>query len=433
MRALKPERSFTAAERWLNSLVNYERQAKPRDEFKLDNIRRLLKLAGDPQEKIKNVILVAGTKGKGSVCYMIEAGLRGCGLSTGLFLSPHLTTVCERIQLQGQPIKKALFARLVEKFRPLVRRQRVSYFELLTAMALDLFARRKVDYAVVEVGLGGRLDATNLTQPTISVITRIGYDHIKVLGNSLRKIAREKAGIMRPGKPVVIGLQTDEVKKELSVQAEKIGAQPLWVEARSRVWDEAIGEGVAFSCFTELGAGRIELQLWGRHQIENCRIALTVLGLLSRNEEKINFDSVAHSLNQLNIPGRCQVIQREPLIIVDSCHNPDSGAALAGVLRDYLKDRVILIYGSLRGKLLKKTISHLVPYTEMAITVAPDSPRAVPPSILKGIFRRFGVASETAPGMNEALKRAKQLSLGKLPIVIAGSFYLAGEMLSLRG
>lgn len=421
--------TFQTAEKFLNSLVNYEKQATPRNEFKLDNIRRLLRLAGDPQEKIKNVILVAGTKGKGSVCYMIEAGLRGCGLSTGLFLSPHLTSVCERIQIQGQPIKKVVFARLVEQFRPLVHRQRVSYFELLTAMAFELFARRKVDYAVIEVGLGGRLDATNLSQPTMSVITRIGYDHIKVLGNSLRKIAREKAGIMRPDKPVVLGLQPEQAKKELLLQAEKSRAEPVWVEDRSRVWDQAIGDGVAFSCFSELGAGRIELKLWGRHQIENCRTALTVLGLTARAERKIAFPAVAHSLSQLTIPGRCQVVQKEPLIIIDSCHNPDSGAALAGVLREYLRDRVILIYGSLRGKLLTRTVSPLIPYIETAITVAPNSPRAVLPSVLKGIFRRLGVAAETAPGLGPALTRAKQLALGKLPTVIAGSFYLAGEAL----
>ncbi len=434
--------TYHSALDFLNSLINYEQQPKLRNQFKLDNIRRLLKLAGDPQARMKNIILIAGTKGKGSVSYMIEAGLRACGFSTGLFISPHLTTVRERIQLQGAPIPKPVFTNLIKRFQPLVQKQRVSYFELLTAMAFELFAQRKVDYAVIEVGLGGRLDATNLSHPQISVITRIGYDHIQVLGNSLTKIAREKAGIMRPGKPVVIGQQPAEAKNELQNQVEKTGAIPFWVEDHSRVWDEAISPIAApvphpysptltFSCFTELGAGRVELNLLGRHQIENCIIALTTLGLIARSEPKITFESVISSFRQLTLPGRCQLIKTTPPIIIDSCHNPDSGLALANLLREYLKDRVILIYGSLRGKLVTKTLSHIAPYTEIALVVPPNSPRALTPSILKGLFRRFGVPSETYPKLSLAITRAKELALGKLPIVIAGSFYLAGEALAL--
>jgi dihydrofolate synthase/folylpolyglutamate synthase len=181
--------TYAQAVEFLDSLVNYEKLAGPRNEFKLDNIRRLLELAGNPERNMRNVILVAGTKGKGSVCHLLEAALRGCKLSTGMFVSPHVLDVRERIQLDGKPIPKSLFAGLVKRFRPLVQRQPVSYFELTSAMAFELFATEKPDYSIIEVGLGGRLDATNLSDPAISVITRIGYDHLKVLGNTLTKIA----------------------------------------------------------------------------------------------------------------------------------------------------------------------------------------------------------------------------------------------------
>lgn len=424
--------TYKRARAFLDSLVNYEKKAQRRDFFKLDSIRHLLDRVGNPQRRIRNVILIAGTKGKGSVAYMIEAGLRGCGLSTGLFVSPHVISVRERIQLNGEMISKRSFARLVERFQPLVKRQPVSYFELLTAMAFDLFSRKAVDYAVVEVGLGGKLDATNLSEPAVSVITRIGYDHVQTLGRTIRKIAREKAGIMRTGRPVVIGVQIEEAVQELRIQIQKVRAQPFWVGERSRVWDESVSDGgVCFSCWTELGGGRVKLRILGRHQIENCRTALIVLGVLARTDPRIKFEPVVKGLAEVVLPARCQVVRLDPPLIVDSCHNPDSGEALAGVIREYLKERVVLIYGSLRGKLVKKTVVPIAPYTDTAIVVAPNSPRAMPPTVLKGVLRRIGVLAETASDLKSALKRAEELSIGRLPIVVAGSFYLAGEFLTL--
>ncbi|MGQ9679058.1 MAG: bifunctional folylpolyglutamate synthase/dihydrofolate synthase [bacterium] len=423
--------TYKRARAFLDSLVNYEKQTKRRDQFKLDGIRCLLDMAGNPQKKIPNLVLIAGTKGKGSVAYMIEAGLRNCGLRTGLFVSPHVVSVRERIQLNGEMIPKRLFARSLERFQPLVRRQPVSYFELLTAMAFDLFSRRAVDYAVIEVGLGGKLDATNLSEPTVSVITRIGYDHLQVLGKTLRKIAREKAGVMRTGRPVVIGAQVEEVRQELRIQAQQAGAQPFWVDERSMVWDESLADGgLSFSCWTELGGGRIKLRMLGRHQVENCRTALTALGVLARADSRIKFEPVAQGLERVVLPARCQIVRLNPPLIVDSCHNPDSGEALAAVIREYLKDRVVLIYGSLRGKLVKKTVAPIGPYTDTAIVVSVNSPRTMNPSVLKGVFRRLGVRAEKAPDLKTAFRRAEELSAGRLPIVIAGSFYLAGEMLA---
>ncbi|MEN9979638.1 MAG: folylpolyglutamate synthase/dihydrofolate synthase family protein [candidate division WOR-3 bacterium] len=423
--------NYQNALEFLDALVNYERKPRPRDRFKLDAHRNLLALAGNPQDRLKNVILIAGTKGKGSVAYMIEAVLRACGLRTGLFVSPHLLSVRERIQLNGSWITRAEFARLMTKFQPLVKKQPVSYFELLTAAALDLFARRGLDYPVIEVGLGGRLDATNLSHPEISVITRIGYDHLRVLGSTLAKIAREKAGIMRPGKPVIIAPQVPEAKTELLAQAEKTGARPVLVEEHSRYWDESTDlTGTAFSAFTELGAGRIQLRLLGRHQIENCLTALTTLGILARNDPRIRFEPVLQGLSKLVIPGRCQLIEQNPPLLVDTCHNPESGQALARVLRDCFREKVILVYGSLRNKLVRRTLEPVAPYVDYAITVAPESPRALAPALLKGILTRLKIPAETAPDIPAALARARELAIGRMPIVVAGSFYLAGAVLA---
>ncbi|MEO0081367.1 MAG: folylpolyglutamate synthase/dihydrofolate synthase family protein [candidate division WOR-3 bacterium] len=427
--------------------MNYEKQAKPRNRFKLDNIRRLLALAGNPQAQLKNVVLVGGTKGKGSVCYMLESALRACGLRTGLFVSPHVSTVRERIQLDGEYLSKRAFAALAERFRPLVRQQPVSYFELITAMAFELFARKQPDWTVIEVGLGGRLDATNLCKPTVSVITRIGLDHVAVLGRTVRKIAREKAGIMRVGRPVVIGMQVPEAKAELSHQAYRIGAELVPATDRVRVWNveavsvqkakvpgaQGLGGGVAFSVLSELGAGRIELPLLGQHQVENCATVLGVLGLLAREDCRIRLDSVKQGLAKVSIPARCQVVSQEPLVVLDSCHNPDSGRALAEAIEMHLGTKVILVYGSLSGKLITATVAPLVPKVEIVILVEPASPRAEKISHLKRIFTRLGIRHVAAGSVRTGLAEALRLAADKTPVVVAGSFYVAGEALQELG
>jgi dihydrofolate synthase/folylpolyglutamate synthase len=451
---------------FLDSLVNYEKLASPRNEFKLDNIRKLLELAGHPERKMRNVILVAGTKGKGSVCYMLEAALRGCGLSTGMFVSPHVLDVRERIQLDGRPIPKRLFASLVSRLAPFVSSVRpssvvprpdavaVSYFELTTAMAFLLFAERQPDYSVVEVGLGGRLDATNLSDPAISVITRIGYDHLKVLGETLTKIAGEKAGIMRKDRLVVIGEQEPEALAALKRKAGEVGARLLRSKSVVSVRSvESVRPGSFLSVRCGIGSGRIRLPLLGAHQVENCQTALAVLDELAVRDHRIRFSRVAGGIGTVSIPARCQVVRRRPLTIVDSCHNPESGRALANVLRDHLprlrssvrpssivhrhSGRVILVYGSLSGKLVAETVAPLAPYVEKAILVQPDNPRAMPLSELRRVFSRLRIAQVTARDIRAALFLARQSAIcnlqSRMPVVVAGSFYLAGEALKVLG
>lgn len=472
---------------FLDGLVNYEKLAGPRNEFKLDNIRRLLELAGNPQRRTRNVILVAGTKGKGSVCYMLEAALRGCGLSTGMFVSPHVLDVRERIQLDGKPIPKSLFVSLVARLAPFVSIPRptshapcpdsvqVSYFEMTTAMAFLLFVEQQPDYSILEVGLGGRLDATNLADPMVSVITRIGYDHLKVLGSTLTKIAGEKAGIMREGRPVVIGEQEPEAQAALKRKARESGARLVPAESVVSVpYVQSVADGLKLDARCRFGAGEIRLSLLGKHQAENCQTALAVLNELSANDCRIDFGRVAQGMAEVSIPARCQVVRhsslvthRSSLVIVDSCHNPESGRALANVIRDHLphlgvvprpsprvprpSPKVILVYGSLSGKLVADTVAPLAPFVEQAVLVQPDNPRAMPLSELSRVFSRLRIPHVTAASVPAALAQAKMLAQAQaqaqarrlqtatckpqtsMPIIVAGSFYLAGEALKVLG
>jgi dihydrofolate synthase/folylpolyglutamate synthase len=423
---------YDEAVAFLNGLVDYEKLAKPRDGFKLDDIRGLLGFAGNPQQRLRRVVLVAGTKGKGSVCYMIEAALRGCGLRTGMFVSPHVSTVRERIQLDGIPISSRRFASLVERYRPLVWRQPVSYFELTAALAFSAFARARVDCAVVEVGLGGRLDATNLVEPDVSVITRIGYDHTRVLGGSLRRIAAEKAGIMRSGRVTVSGQQQPVVRAELAVQAGLHGATLVRAADVVQVRDAVTRPGgVGFAVRGGPGAGRVDLPLLGRHQVENCRIALAVLGLLVATDRRIRFRGVCAGLRKVVVPARCEVVQSSPVLIVDSAHNPDSGAALARVIATHVRRKVVLVYGSLKGKLITPTVRPLAPWVRTAVLVRPDSPRAADFPRLRRVFGRLGIPYVVAGSVRTGLERARELAGSRGPVVVTGSFYVAGEALQI--
>ncbi|HDR00387.1 MAG TPA: bifunctional folylpolyglutamate synthase/dihydrofolate synthase [candidate division WOR-3 bacterium] len=422
---------YATAVGFLDSLVNYEKRVSPRDGFKLDAVRGLLELAGNPQRRLGRTVLVAGTKGKGSTCYMLEAALRGCGFRTGMFVSPHVRSVRERIQLDGQPVSKQVFADAVGRFAPLVRQQAVSYFELTAALAFDIFARRKLDCAIVEVGLGGRLDATNLCNPDVSVITRIGLDHTEVLGGTLGRIATEKAGVMRPGRPVVLGEQPRDAAEALSACARRVGALPVRAASDVRAWDPDLKpDGVEFSVLGRLGAGRVRLDLLGPHQVENCRTALAALGVLAASESRVLLGPAAAGLAGVRIPGRCEVVEREPLVVVDSCHNPDSGAALARAVAGHIGRPVVLLYGSLRGKRVLATVRPLQPWVKQAVLTRPASPRAARLAEVRRAFTRLGIRHEAEETVAAAIARARVISAGETPIVVAGSFYLADEALA---
>ncbi|MEO0108664.1 MAG: Mur ligase family protein, partial [candidate division WOR-3 bacterium] len=274
--------TFAQALGFLKRLPNYEQLTRTRMTFSLEPFRRFLATIDSPEKRLRNVLLVAGTKGKGSTCHLIDSVLRSAGYRTGLFTSPHLLDLRERIQVSGRMIGRSDFARIVGGLRQAILAHPITWFEALTAIAFVYFLEQEVDYTILEVGLGGRFDATNVAQPLISVITRIGLDHTEVLGRSLAMIAREKSGIFRPRTPAVLARQPLPALKSLE-QAARTIETPLIQAATevrvSKLWLDA--NGTLF----QLQPGKIpcprgstwDLALVGRHQVEN---AQTVLALI---------------------------------------------------------------------------------------------------------------------------------------------------------
>ncbi|HUU46484.1 MAG TPA: folylpolyglutamate synthase/dihydrofolate synthase family protein [Acidobacteriota bacterium] len=286
----------------------------------LDNITRLCRHLGDPQQDFVS-IHVAGTNGKGSVCALLDAILRAAGYRVGRFTSPHLRDFRERIHLSGRPISRRRVTSFIEAHWPHIRRGDYSFFETTTALAFDTFARAKVDVAVVEVGLGGRLDATSILPSSLTIITRIALDHERLLGRTPRRIAREKAGIIRPGVPLIVGPLLREARDVIGAIAEKRSA-PLW-EA-DEILDDRAGGGVLPPV-----SGRWGMALPGIHQQSNCAIALAAVALLSTLGYAIPATAIRRGLGAVHWPARFQIIRGHPTVVYDAAHNLDSVRTVA--------------------------------------------------------------------------------------------------------
>ncbi len=348
--------TYRDAVRWLDARVNYERSGASlrwQRMRNLDRIRRLLEALGDPHRPGSRraspgpgtpgpkplYVHIAGTKGKGSTAHLFADALRALGLRTGLYTSPHLTDLCERIRVDGVPIRPARLAAHLTRIRrtlrsPALRRDPPTYFDLLTAAAFLEFRDRRLDAAVVETGLGGRLDSTNVVAPALTVITNVDYDHTDVLGATLAAIAREKAGIAKPGVPLVRGALSPEAARVVSRAARRAGA-PAWSAGRELRLGRVVPRGLAgirFDARTPRRLWRaVRLAVPGRHQAEN---ALLVLGGLDRLEAdgwiRVRPGRVRSALAHTRIPGRLEVRPGRPVLIVDAAHNPRAGRTAGG-------------------------------------------------------------------------------------------------------
>ena len=376
----------------------------------LDRIRALLAALGNPQDRYE-VIHVAGTNGKGSTCAMIEAGLRGDGVRTGLFTSPHLVEPTERIRIDGGPVTGVLFAdafRAVHECAEMLLAEGTidmhpTYFETVTAMAFLLFAQAGIDTLVCEVGLGGRLDATNVVKPRLCVITPIDYDHEQYLGNTLEKIAGEKAGILKPGVPAVFAPQHPEADAVL-----RAALQGPLVDLPA-IHDL---EENAFACRYRTDRFAVECPLAGPHQVVNSLVAGTALHALGHSTAGIRGTVW---------PGRLERVSRNPDIILDGAHNPAGARALASYIEKYFrgKRRVHLIYGTMRDKAVDEVTGLLFPLADRLILTSPDNPRALHPDALQQPGARI------APNIKEALA---MVDAGPGDVVfVTGSLYLVGE------
>ncbi len=439
----EPPGTYAAALKYLSDRINYERMSPtrlPPDALRLDRMRALLEKLDNPQRAVR-CVHIAGSKGKGSVAEMTAACLAACGSATGIYTSPHLVDVRERIRINDEPIGPTAFTNTLNTCAlaaDKVRKQHgeATYFELLTASALLYFAEKAVDIGVVEVGLGGRLDSTNLIEPEITAITAIQLEHTHILGDTLEKIAAEKAGIFKPGAVALTIPQTPGVMGVLRECALRAGAAL-----------EVVGEEIEFSARFEamhqmgphsrvcLNTPRssyehLPVPLKGEHQALNCGLALAIVDRLRERGFDAPERAVAEGLARTNTSGRMEQVSDSPRIIVDGAHTADSIEALVRAIGAHVRyDSMVVIFGCAEDKDVKAMLARLARGADKIIfTRAAGNPRAMDP---RELARRFAEVSskmtQVARTLPDALAIARK-AVGREDLVcVTGSFYLAGE------
>ncbi len=423
--------------RYLYGLVDYEKRRierySPR-EFKLERVIGLLDKLGHPQDRYPTVH-VAGTKGKGSVSAMLAAIAQAGGLKVGLYTSPHLHTYRERIQINRQPISRQALTELLDEIKPAVESTPgVTTFEVTTAMGFLYFARQQVDLAVLEVGLGGRLDATNVITPRVSVITSLSLDHTYLLGHTLPEIAREKGGIIKPHVPLVTAPQRPEA---LEVLAEIAAARHAPLTVVGRDW---LGEGIARSLGGQTVRvhraaapspfdGEYEVPLLGDFQVENATVAVAAAATLGETMSWVTPEAVRAGLRVTKWPGRLEVLKAAPPVVVDCAHNPYSAQSLVGSLHHWFPHtRWILIYGASNDKDIKGMLRALLPESEHVIVTRSYHPRAAAPYVLADLCAEVGHGAEIAVDPRRALTQACQQLKPGLGILVTGSIFLVSDV-----
>jgi len=472
------ETAYNSALDYLYSFVDYSLKHSSelaKADFNLDRMRALMVELGNPESKYP-IIHVAGTKGKGSVSALCASGLQAAGYKVGLYTSPHLLDYTERIRINGEPISHEELIDLVERVKPAVAKiPKLTTFEITTAIGFLAFAQQKVDGAVVEVGLGGRLDATNVVTPKVSVITSLSYDHMAVLGNTLALIAGEKAGIIKPGVPVVSAPQKDEALQVLeriaternapfTLVGKDITYKPLEhsldgqkliialseadgrVDAKQRIETERSRSAIDQHP-SALGFDTVEknaqptqpsaqgdsliftIPLLGLHQIENAAIAYAAL---KASGLEVSDADIQKGFAEVKWPARFEVVRREPPVIFDSAHNQDSFEKLARTLEDYFPGRpVYLIFGASEDKNIPGMFAEIAPKVKLLLVTRANHPRALEPEKIQELARRAKVPNEAAVPVEAALARALGMSKKDGSIVLsAGSMFVTAEVMA---
>jgi dihydrofolate synthase/folylpolyglutamate synthase len=426
------ETAYNQALDYLYSFVDYSLKhisELAKAEFNLDRMFALMEELGNPHTRYP-IIHVAGTKGKGSVCALCASASQAAGYQTGLYTSPHLLDYTERIQVNGAPISHEQLIELVEEIKPAVARiPKLTTFEITTAIGFLAFAKQNVEAAVFEVGLGGRLDATNVVTPKVSVITSLSYDHMAVLGDTLAKIAGEKAGIIKEGVPVVSSPQKEEALQVLErVATEKKSSFSL------------VGKDVKFERLTSSLDGQslhitdnlrhltldVRLPLLGLNQIEN---AATAYVALKTSGLEISNEAIKKGFAEVKWPARFQVVRREPPVVIDSAHNRDSALHLRETLDENFPDRpVILVFCALEDKDIPGMLEELKPRLERVVATHADHPRAPAAEWIAEQVRKVGIPVEAVTPVGPALERALELAGERKLVLSTGSVAFAGEI-----
>lgn len=408
--------------------------------FDLENIRILAERLDHPERAYPSAH-IAGTNGKGSTAAFLESILRHAGFRTGLNTSPHLVKINERIRVNGQDINNEQFAAVVTHIHGLIEellaegelRAHPTYFECVTAMAFAFFAAERVEFGIFEVGLGGRLDATNILAPVVTILTRIDFDHENFLGHSLEEIASEKAGILKPGVPVIIAAeQRAEAHRVIVDRAKKLGCPIMDTAVAYRAHDITLDAGCVRASVTELATGwskEIAPRLPGRFQLDNAVNAIAAARLLVASGLRISDDAIAHGIADAVWPGRIEKLQSKPDIYLDGAHNPSAARELATFLTENFAGKTIrLLFGAMRDKAVDEIAGMLFPLATEVIFTEPRNPRAISAPQLAEISAHYAVGSKIIPDAEKALEYAIAQSGPNDAIFISGSLYLVGQL-----
>ncbi len=442
--------TYEQAIEFLFGRINYERLHSSdysTSDFRLDRMQQLLSLLGNPQNRLTTVH-IAGTKGKGSTAVMIAEILSAADYHVGLYTSPHIQVFEERIRVGGVPLRPEQLVELVNSIRDAVAvmdrapgKNSPTYFEIATALAWLHFQREQVDFVVMEVGLGGRLDSTNICVPAVSVITSISRDHTKLLGSEIASITREKAGIVKPGVSVVSGVMDEEARSTLEAICRKRDA-PL-VQLDRDIHYKYRGPAGTYDCGTGDAVARVDVRAFGRdwsgvplpmvgeHQARNAAVVLGVIHVLASQGYEIADNAIEAGMRQVRCPLRIEVLSRQPLVIADAAHNWASISELLNTLDgEFIARRRVLVFGTTKDKDVSGLLRQLLPRFETVIlTQYLSNPRAVPYQQLQRQVQAIsGAATHLAADPATAWKLAKRFAHAEDMICITGSFFVAAEM-----
>ena len=431
-------RSRDDAIAFLYSRIDYERTSASlsASDFKLDRMRNLLERVGNPHLKTP-VVHIAGTKGKGSTAGMISRGLRDAGYRVGLFTSPHVDRFEERIQVGGVPISEQMLIGLAGQLQSVTLRidaesegLNPTFFELTTALAWLAFAEDRTDIAVLEVGLGGRLDSTNLCQPVTTVITTISRDHTHILGSRIEEIAREKAGILKPGVPVVSGVSEPAANRVIAATADRLGCQLARLDQNILI--NNVSGSVASVCWSDARHAVLPIASGLRHQLRNAATACATLQTLRDLGWKISDEAIQSGIERGRPECRLQLISQSPLILLDAAHNWASAGALKQAMSLYPDQNRVLVFSTSRDKDADGLLRRLLPcFQTIVLTEFQSSPRATPVEELAATIR--SIASQPVhlrKNSGDAIQAARILCPRDGLVCVAGSFFLAAEIRS---
>jgi len=443
----RPARTYDSALKYLFSQTDYEQMLRVRynrDTFSLDRMKKLLRKLDNPHKKIRTVH-IAGTKGKGSTATMLAQMLKACGYKVGLYISPHIIDIRERITINGNLISQADVARLICRIEPHIEKMvpdKPTFFEIFTALAFYYFAQKEIDVAVVECGLGGRLDSTNVLKPMVVGLTSISLDHTHQLGNSIAEIAAEKAGVLKRHVPAISVPQDPEAKRVLKRAAKESKTRLMFtgeeIEFSYRIESSRDAGCHARVCLTTPNSRfeHLPVPVLGEHQALNCGLALALLDQLKLQGVEIDDEKAKRGLGEVQLAGRMEQVCEDPRILIDGAHNAASIQALMRAIGQHIPyDSMVVIFGCAADKDINGMMDQIATGADKAIfTSAAGNPRACDPRKLAEIYEeRSGRVGQVTASLKEAIRVARSAVSREDLICICGSFCLVGEAKGILG